>query len=112
MKYGLLDFLKRSTNTWVRDSRLAEIDPLWKQKLEEIKRSGEKIESRIVKDGNGEATMYRLVKLRGAAGDWRCASCYTNVSAEWAAQMEKTLADNIRQGYCTPCKKKRIFQPV
>lgn len=107
------DFLLRSTNTWVRDSRLAEIDPKWKEKLSALEQAGEKIESRIVRDGNGEAVMYRLVRLRvGMNGEWRCATCYSNITKEWAEQLEKTLADNVRQGYCPPCKKKRIFQPA
>ena len=111
--FRVKDYFARSINSWVRDSRLAELDPEWEKAIEEMRSSGEKIESRLVKDGNGEAMMYRLVRLRkGGDGEWRCTSCYTNISKAYAEQLQRTLAENVRQGYCTDCKKKRIFQPA
>lgn len=110
------DILVRNVNDWVAADRLQEFNraPVTiDQIIEDMKKSGHVIEERWHQDQFRKVKFYRLVKKpKGFDGEWQCSSCYSNVSKEFAGSLDKTLAENIRSGYCPKCGKRRWFNPA
>jgi len=113
---SIKEILQRNPNDWIGTDRLQEFNQSKKtvdDVIIDLRASGLNIEERMHQDQFKKIKFYRLVKKQfGTDGEWRCSSCYSNVSKEFSESLDKTLADNIRSGYCPKCGKRRWFNPA
>ena len=113
---SIKEILLRNSNDWIGAERLQEFNKTKRtvdEIIQELRSEGSNIEERMHQDHLKKIKFYRLVrKPVGSEGEWRCVSCYLNVSKEFSSGLEPTLADNIRSGYCPKCGKRRWFNPA